>query len=135
MEAVNDVMTFAATRPEIDPTRFAIFGYSMGTGLARNQAVRDPRVKAVAMVSGAYPPIKPNKKLPPLLILHGSKDQSTPLKYVEQYVEGLKEQEMPHAIQVYKGVGHNFGLEKFADATNRSIAFFDRHVKSPATPR
>jgi carboxymethylenebutenolidase len=135
MEAVNDAIEYAAGRPEVDPTRFAMMGYSMGSGLAMARATRDPRIKAVASCSGAYPPIKPNKKLPPLLILHGSKDKSTPIDYVNKYVEALKEQEMPHAVHIYNGMGHNFDVPRFEDATRRSVAFFDKHVKAPGRPR
>jgi carboxymethylenebutenolidase len=130
LEAVNDAMEHAATRPDVDPTRFAMIGYSMGSGLAMYRATRDPRIKAVVSCSGAYPPIKPKKELPPLLILHGSKDPSTPLDYVNKYVEALKEQEMPHAVHIYKGMGHNFDVPRFGDATRRAVAFFDQYVKS-----
>lgn len=134
VEAVKDATDYAATRPEVDPAKFAMIGYSMGSGLATFRATQDPRIKAVASISGAYPPIKPSKKLPPLLILHGSKDKSTPIEYVEKYAAALKEQEMPHAVHVYKNVGHNFNLSQFSDATRRSAAFFDRYVKSPEPP-
>jgi dienelactone hydrolase len=135
LEAVNDAIEFAARRPEVDPTRFAMIGYSMGSGLSMFRAARDPRIKAVVSVSGAYPPRPPSKKLPPLLILHGSKDRSTPVDHVKKYQEALKEQEMPHAVHIYAGSGHNFDTARFEDATRRSIAFFDRYVKPPGRGR
>ncbi len=131
IETVKDATDYAASRPEVDPTRFAMLGYSMGSGLAMFRATQDQRIRAVASFSGAYPPIKPSKRLPPLLILHGSKDKSTPLEYVEKYAQALKDQEMPHAIHIYKGMGHNFDLDRFDDATRRSVAFFNKYVKSP----
>jgi dienelactone hydrolase len=103
----------------------------MGSGLAMFRATQDARIKAVVSFSGAYPPIKPSKRLPPLLILHGSKDKSTPIENVEKYAQALKDQEMPHAVHIYKGIGHNFDLTRFDDATRRSVAFLDRYVKSP----
>ena len=99
-------------------------------------AGHDPRIKAVVSVSGAYSPrIPPSKKLPPLLILHGSKDKSTPVDFVKKYQEALKEQEMPHAVHIYPGSGHNFDTARFEDATRRSIAFFDRYVRTPGRGR
>ncbi len=128
-EAVADGVEFAGKSPSVDPARFAMLGYSMGSGLAMRQSTRDPRIKAVVSCSGAYPPIQPNKKLPPLLILHGSKDQGTPLDYVKKYEAALTEQEMPHAVHIYGGIGHNFDAPRFEDATRRSVAFFDQYVK------
>ena len=133
LDAVNDAVEFAAARPEVDPTRFAMMGYSMGSGLGMSRALRDPRIKAVVSCSGAYPPIKPNPRLPPLLILHGSKDTSTPLDYVKKYVEALEEQDMPHAVHIYNGMGHNFDASRFGDATRRAVAFLDQYLK-PAKP-
>jgi carboxymethylenebutenolidase len=129
LAAVNDAIEYAARRPEVDPDRFAIIGYSMGSGLAMARATRDPRIKAIVSCSGAYPPVKPNKKLPPLLILHGSKDKSTTVDYVKKYAEALKEQEMPHDVHIYNGMGHNFDVPRFGDATKRAVAFFDKYVK------
>ena len=134
IEAVKDAIEFAARRPEVDPTRFAMIGYSMGSGLSMFRATRDPRIKAVVSVSGAYPPRPPSKKLPPLLILHGSKDKSTPIDFVNKYAEALKEQEMPHAVHIYNGMGHNFDVPRFGDATKRAVTFFDKYVKPSDRP-
>ena len=135
LDSLKDAMDFAATQREVDPTRFAIIGYSMGSNLAMVRAVKDPRVRAIVSCSGAYPPIKPNEKLPPLLILHGSKDKSTPIDYVKKYQENLKELEMPHAVHIYTGMGHNFDVRRFEDATVRAVAFFDKYVKPSERPR
>ena len=135
LDSLKDAIEFAATQPEVDANRFAIIGYSMGSNLAMVTAARDPRVKAIVSVSGSYPPIKPSKKLPPLLILHGSKDKSTPVEYVKKYQEGLKEQEMPHAVHIYNGMGHNFDNVRFEDVARRSAAFFDRYLKAPEPAR
>jgi carboxymethylenebutenolidase len=130
LEGLKDAIEFAAKQPEVDATRFGLVGYSMSSNMAMVLSVRDKRVKALASWSGAYPPVKPSTKLPPLLILHGSKDPVTPLKYVQQYVEALKEQEMPHDYYIYKGMGHNFDVERFEDATVRTVTFFDKYVKA-----
>jgi carboxymethylenebutenolidase len=136
LESLKDAMAYASRQPEVDPTRFAMIGYSMSSNMASILATQDTKIKAIASWSGAYPPIKPSKKLPPLLILHGSKDPSTPLKYVEQFEKGLTDQAMPHDMHIYNGMGHNFDYERFEDATVRTVAFFDKYVKvSDKTPR
>ena len=135
LEAVSDAIGYAASRSEVDPTRFAIIGYSMGSGLGMFQSTRDTRIKAVISCSGAYPQVGPSKKLPALLILHGSRDKSTPMEYVNKYVAALKEQEMPHAVHTYDGMGHNFDVPRFRDATRRSVVFFDKYLKPPTRQR
>ena len=130
IKALADAVDFTAKRPDVLADRIGIIGYSMGTNLAQIQAVSDPRIKAIVSCSGTYPPKGPNKKLPALLILHGTKDTSTPLSYVKAYQEALKANEMPHAVHIYKGKGHNFDIEQWADATERSAAFFDRYIKN-----
>jgi dienelactone hydrolase len=129
LDSLKDAMEYAATQQEVDPARFAIIGYSMGSNLAMLRAVKDSRIKAIVSCSGSYPPTKPSKKLPPLLILHGSKDKSTPIDYVKKYQEGLKEQEMPHAVHIYPGKGHNLDVPTFENVTVRAVAFFDKYVK------
>ncbi len=138
MAAVNDAVDYASTQPNVDARRVGFIGYSMGANLATIQGSRDPRVKAMVNVSGAYAPGTPRKKIPPLLILHGARDTSTPAALIKKYQERLEELEVPNAIHVYKGSGHNFDGATFADATGRAAQFFDRHLRQgdePTGPR
>ena len=137
MAAVKDAVDFAAKRPEVDPDRFGFIGYSMGANLAEIQAARDPRVKALVHCSGSYPPGYPKKAMKPLLILHGAKDTGTPVALVKQFQEKLAELESPHAVHIYPGMGHNFDVPRFADASGRAARFFDQYLKvrpEPAKP-
>ncbi len=127
--AVTHAMDFAAKLPNVDADKFGFIGYSMGSNIATNLSTRDLRIKALVNVSGAYPPGFPRKKIPPLLILHGSKDSSTPLPYLKKYQEKLEELEIPHAVHIYKGKGHNFDAASFSDATGRAAQFFDQHLR------
>jgi len=51
---VTPVVDFALTRPEIDPTRIAIFGYSLGGYLVARAAAFDDRIAAVILDDGVY---------------------------------------------------------------------------------
>jgi pimeloyl-ACP methyl ester carboxylesterase len=45
------VLDYALGRPEVDPERLAVFGYSGGGGFVPQAAVHDPRIKAIVMNS------------------------------------------------------------------------------------
>lgn len=132
LESLKDAIQYAVAQPEVDADRFAILGLSMGSNLGTLLAVGDPRIKALACWSGAYPPRKPSPKLPPLLIIHGANDTSTPTDLVRKFEEGLKEQKMPHEVQIYRGIGHNFDVARFRDAADRTLTFFDQYIDAPA---
>ena len=130
IKAVNDAMEFGATSGLVDPDRIAILGYSMGATIAFHRAVRDPRLKAIVSVAG-HLPVGSQTKYPPVLILQGSKDPSNPPANVKTFEEQLKSQGTPYASHVYRGMGHNFDLERWDAAAGRAVAFLDRHMRSP----
>jgi dienelactone hydrolase len=127
--SLKDLVAFAAQQPEIDVNKLAVVGFSMGSNLAKLMATSDPRIKAVALWSGAYPPIPPSKKLPPLLIIHGANDDDGDLTLVNRFQAGLKAQNQPFEAHIYPGVGHNLDSRKIDDASVRSAAFFDKYLK------
>ena len=51
---VSPVIDWAAARPEVDPGRIALFGLSMGGGLAPRAAAFDPRIRALICIDGIY---------------------------------------------------------------------------------
>jgi dienelactone hydrolase len=51
---VSPVIDWAATRPEVDPGRIALGGWSMGGGLAPRAAAFDPRIRALICIDGIY---------------------------------------------------------------------------------
>jgi uncharacterized protein len=51
---LRDAVSFVRVRPEVDPERVALCGVCLGTAYALKSAAFDPRVKALALVAGAY---------------------------------------------------------------------------------
>src|SRR6516162_8006650 len=51
---VSPVIDWAAARPEVDPARIALFGLSMGGGLAPRAAAFEPRLAALVCIDGIY---------------------------------------------------------------------------------
>jgi dienelactone hydrolase len=127
-QAVKDAIAFAAESGVVDPERIGLFGFSLGAYLAFYQAGRDPRIKAVASVSGSLP-IGSRSTVPPTLVLHGSKDKGAPVTLVREFEAALKQQAIACEVHIYQGAGHNLDVPRFADAGRRAAAFFDKHVK------
>ena len=51
---VSPVIDWAAARPEVDPARIALFGLSMGGGLAPRAAAFEPRIAALICIDRVY---------------------------------------------------------------------------------
>ncbi|AYF77603.1 alpha/beta fold hydrolase [Nocardia yunnanensis] len=51
---ITPVVDFALTRPEIDPARISLFGYSLGGYLAARAAAFEPRLAALILDDGLY---------------------------------------------------------------------------------
>ena len=51
---VSPVIDWAVARPEVDPGRIALFGLSMGGGLAPRAAAFEPRIAALVCIDGIY---------------------------------------------------------------------------------
>jgi fermentation-respiration switch protein FrsA (DUF1100 family) len=54
IEDIKNALTFAQTRPEVDPERIGLMGWGMGASNCIELAATDKRVKAVAALNGFY---------------------------------------------------------------------------------
>jgi hypothetical protein len=48
---------------------------------------------------------------------------------VKEFQEVLKGKGTPSANHIYKGMGHNFDVERWEDAAGRAAGFFDKYMK------
>jgi dienelactone hydrolase len=134
-EAVANGIEFGVASGIVDPDRIGIIGYSMGAHIAFVRAARDPRIKAIVSVAGSLPGAS-KTKFPPVLVLQGSNDRLNPVPKIKEFQEAMKAQGVPCASHVYRGLGHNFDVERWEDAAVRAAAFFDRHLrKNPTSTR
>jgi dienelactone hydrolase len=131
-ESIQDAIDFAIANAPIDPDRIGVLGYSMGANAAYFCNSHNPRIKAIVAVS-AWLPIESNAKFPPMLILLGSGDHNTPAARLKQFEAGLKERQVPYGSHVYRGIGHNFDIPTWDDASRRAATFFNKFLKAPKT--
>ena len=118
VKAVEDGVEFGIASGIVNEDRIGVLGYSMGAYIAFSRAARDPRIKAVVSCSGSLP-VESRATFPPVLILQGSNDRSSPVSRLAKFQEALKAKGTPCASHIYKGMGHNFDLERWEDAMTR----------------
>lgn len=140
---VGDALTFATTLPDVDDSRMALLGYSLGAFLSLTYAPTDPRVKAVvAYYGGVSPGDMPNamEHMPPTLLLHGAYDRTVPVRRSIEAFEQLRLKARPVDVVIYPKVGHGFTLHTRGgwdevvgeDSWERTLSFLNFHFKYPA---
>lgn len=128
LEMLNDGIDFAATSKIVDPEQIGVVGYSMGAVLSFVRSFKDPRIKAIVSCSGPLL-VESKAKFPPILILQGSKDKGNPAERLKAFEAKLKADGTPYATHIYRGMGHNFDIPAWDDASRRIVSFFNRHLK------
>lgn len=74
-------------------------------------------------------------KDPPMLLVHGTADETVPLSQSESYLKVAKERGAPCQLEVIPGAPHTFDLQpKERDLRPLVLGFFDQHLKA-APPR
>jgi dipeptidyl aminopeptidase/acylaminoacyl peptidase len=132
LQTVQDATTWVSNQPGVDPQRIAVMGISLGAGLSISEAAQDPRIKAVAEWCGAqwYERLTNTliTHLPATLILHGARDWLVSVWLAYDLQSVLQRLGTPYGIHIYPEAGHGFIGSDFADATQRTVAWFDEHL-------
>jgi carboxymethylenebutenolidase len=120
--------------------RIGVVGFCMGGALALQLAASTPRVAAVVSFYGSRLPDESDLRQisDPLLLIYGDQDQGIPPAKVAEHRAALERHGIDHEIVVYEGAGHAFfndsrpqafHAEAAADAWQRTLRFFDRHLQ------
>jgi carboxymethylenebutenolidase len=125
-----DATGFVAGRPEVDPERIGLLGFSLGAYLALSNAAMDSRVQAVTEFFGGLPrELKLfMRRLCPVLILHGDADSTVPVEEAYHLQQVLESRKIPYEMRIYPGAGHSFSGEVWRDAQLRTVAFFEKYL-------
>lgn len=128
---VGDAINFAAAHPRVRPESIGIFGYSLGAFLAVSTASRDRRVDAVAEVAGGIFTYLGGKlkRVPPMLILHGTADERVKVAYAHELERAARKVGARPVVKLYPGEGHVLSKPALADASARSIDFLAAHLR------
>lgn len=141
---VIDSVRFLRSRPEVDPGRIGLTGFSAG---GRYAMLFLPRIKdlqsGVAWYGfpysgGFHNQFTPAELIPaledPLLIIHGTRDEASPISGIYRYATELDQAEKYFELKVYQGQPHEFMIENGTlsksfvafDAFQEMVNFFDR---------
>jgi len=143
MATVGDAIDYAETLPNVDKTRVALVGYSLGSFLGLGYAPTDTRVTCLVAfyggLSGCYLP-SASEHMPPTLLIHGMKDRTVPARRSLEAFKNLRETRKPVSVVLYPGVGHGFTLHRRGewddsvseDSWNRTLAFLNYNLNYPA---
>jgi carboxymethylenebutenolidase len=133
MDTVQDALAWVSNQAHADPNRIGIVGISLGAALGLAVSSADRRIKALVNYFGPLPQgaIGRDARLPPTLILHGAMDPIVPVSNAYAIEALLRQQAVPHEVKIYPEQAHGFRGEAQEDATQRALAFLQRHLSGP----
>ena len=89
-----------------------------------------PQAEAPALWDSASPIKQLSRDDPPMLILHGAADKTTPLDQSTRFHEAAKKAGVQSELIIVKGASHSFDLQpKQRDLRPDVIRFFDKYLK------
>ncbi|MCU0525399.1 MAG: dienelactone hydrolase family protein [Elainella sp. Prado103] len=141
----NDLRSALAelkAHPAVDPDRIGVTGFCLGGGLTFFTACRcsDEITAAAAfygMILDEWFDAMPNITVP-IQLFFGGQDPFIPLDRIQQIQARLQALGKDYQLQIYPNAGHGFFCDErsdyhpaaAADAWQRWIKFFDRHLNS-----
>ena len=134
MKTLWDAISFVETQPQVDRSRIALLGFSLGAYLSLATSAIDPRVRVVVEFFGGMPK-EMNlfmRRLCPVLILHGEADATVPVAEAYNLQKLLEKKGIPYEMKIYPGEGHGFESEIWRDAGLRSLQFLKKYLAEPA---
>jgi carboxymethylenebutenolidase len=133
METVADAASYAGRLPQVDRRRIGLLGYSLGASVALSCGMADPRFSAVVEYAGSLVGEPPDdlSAMPPTLVLHGDADRVVPVREASRLADLFAARRGRFEMKIYPGAGHGLRGDDEADAWDRTLSFFDRHLKGP----
>jgi carboxymethylenebutenolidase len=147
-QLVRDGIAVLKARPDVDPARLGLTGFCAG---GRYTMLFLPRVNdfAAGVAWYGFPnnggsaaqPVKPIDEISqlkhPLLMIHGSADQASPIAGIYQYAAALQAAGKYFELKVYQGLPHGFMVQgcqlwkddKADDAYQQMLSFFKRMLQ------
>ena len=143
---VTDAYEYLVARPDVDPERIGLVGFSKGALSALWLSSRLSLMQSDYQIAGvvsyyigfAIVPWIKSLKHPPTLFLHGDQDLYVEPIEIINYCQERKENNTVCEYEIYKGVEHAFTHQTIynsydgvaaAAAWNRALAFLDMYVK------
>lgn len=132
LTAVQDAVTYVASRPGVDSERIAVLGISLGGYLAVGLGIEDRRIRAVVELSGGVPlgwEDRLDAHTAPTLILHGGQDRIVPVSEAHKLQNLLKERHVKHEIEIFPNETHWFSSPAQFQLLLHCGDFLSRHLQ------
>ena len=129
LEAVTDTLDYIRSRPNVDPTRIALIGVSLGAFLSLAHASLHPGIRCIVEISGGI--VEPfsshaTSTFPPTLILHGEVGQVVAIDQARSLENRLQALGVPHERHIFPGESHFFTPSAAHRIVDHITHFFDR---------
>lgn len=103
----------------LDESRLALIGFSQGTMMALHAAPRRARAPAAVVgfsgaLIGAERLAAEARSTPPVLLIHGDRDEVVPVGALFDAVAGLQQASIPVVWEIRRGLGHSIDPEGLA---------------------
>jgi carboxymethylenebutenolidase len=147
-QLVKDGTAMLKARADVDPARLGLTGFCAGGRYTMLYLPQMPEFASGVAWYGfpnnggtAAQPVKPVDQIPqlsrPLLLIHGSADQASPIAGIYQYATALQAAGKYFELKVYQGLPHGFMVQggqlwktdQAEDAYQQMVVFFRRTLK------
>ncbi len=124
-DTVADAVSFAAAHPRVRAEAIGIFGYSLGAFLGVSVASRDARVDALAELAGGIFTYLDGRlrRVPPLLIIHGTADQRVAVSYARELEREARRMGARPVVRLFPAEGHVLSPAATKEASELAIDF------------
>jgi carboxymethylenebutenolidase len=133
-------LDYLGTLRKVDPTRLGAIGFCMGGSYALQLACTVDGLRAASVFYGQNPrPLEAVGRACPVVGSYPERDFTA--NAARQLEPLLERYQVPHDIKIYPGARHSFfndqgsayRPEAAADAWQRTLVFFDSHLRSPGS--
>ena len=145
MQTVSALVQAVRSLPDARPESIGLFGHSRGGGAALNYMLHSGDVQAGVLSSSRYPQqladLAAEMKVP-VLMLHGTADRQadggtefTKIEMARSFERALRTAGKTVEAVYYEGGRHNDIFDssvRYQDELQRSLAFFEHHLRLPA---
>ncbi|HEY3265717.1 MAG TPA: dienelactone hydrolase family protein [Armatimonadota bacterium] len=131
LRSAENALAWINAQRTTKPGSVSVIGLSYGAFLGLCLSAQDPGVKAMVSFYGWLPQDRADavKRMPPTLILHGSKDVLVDVKEAGALDRLLSDRKVQHEVHIYPGENHGFVGEPLEDSERRLVAFLTQHGK------
>lgn len=128
--AVADLVQVCKHDPRWSGRKIGLLGLSLGASVALAAGSQLVGVNAIAEWYGSLPDefFYQLKGMPPLLILHGARDDNIPVVNAQQLISLCGMKNFTCESHIYPGQGHGFRPPDFDDAVKRTLDFLSREL-------